>query len=67
MSSYDRPLPAIIPRPSSNVSAARQPVPMQGQPAPQDQMMTLLAMLAAGMGGAPQPQAAPMMPPGMGL
>lgn len=70
MSSYAAPLPAMIQRPSSNVTAARPAVPAQGQPSPQDQqqqMMMLLLALLAGQGGAPAaaPLSAPGVPPGM--
>lgn len=69
-SGYGRVLPAIIQRPSSNVTPARPAdVPAQGQPNPQDAMMTMLmALLAHGaLGGAqPAPQAPmqPLMPQG---
>lgn len=70
MSSYAAPLPAMIQRPSSNVTASR-PAPPQGHPGQADQqqmMMLLLALLAGAQGGTvtPPPQPA-LMPPGVPL
>lgn len=70
MSSYAAPLPAMIQRPSSNVTAARPAVPAQGQPSQPDQqqqmMMLLLALLAGQQGNAAPPSPLPgMLPPGV--